>query len=302
MFKGVITALITPFKDGGIDWEAFDNLVEWQIEQGIHGLVACGTTGESPCLESNEHLHIVERCVSLVKGRIPVIAGTGSNSTAKTITMTQKAKDCGADAALIVTPYYNKPSQEGLYQHYKAINDSVPLPVIVYNIPGRCIVDITMETLERIADLSHIAGIKDATGDLSRPSIIAKRISTGFCQLSGDDPTTYDYLEQGGNGCISVTSNIAPSLCAKLYDSFTNGDKETAKTIHEQLMPLHKSLFLNPSPGPVKYAASCLGLCQNELRLPLTPATKDCERSIQTAMIQAGLIPDIEQPLSQNHG
>lgn len=216
MFKGAITALLTPFYNGEIDWKSFDNLVEWQVEQGIHGLVACGTTAGSPCLEPDEHIRILKRCVDIVKGRVPVIAGTGFNSTAKTITMTGKAKDLGADAAMIVTPYYNKPGQQGLYEHYKAVDDNIAFPVIVYNIPGRCIVDITLETLEKISRLPHVAGIKDATGDLSRPALINKIIGDNFCQLSGEDATTYEYLVQGGHGSVSVTSNIAPALCVEL--------------------------------------------------------------------------------------
>lgn len=290
MFKGAITALITPFHNGEIDWKAFDNLVEWQVEQGIHGLVACGTTAESPCLEPDEHILILERCVDIVKGRVPVIAGTGFNSTAKTITMTGKAKDLGADAAMIVTPYYNKPSQQGLYEHYKAVDENIAFPVIVYNIPGRCIVDITLETLEKISSLPHVAGIKDATGDLSRPPLIKKIAGDNFCQLSGEDATTYEYLVQGGHGSVSVTSNIAPALCVEMQESYESGNKERARQINAQLADLHNSLFMNPSPSPAKYAAFRLGLCRNEMRLPLVPADAACEKAVEDAMVKAGLL------------
>lgn len=302
MFEGAFTALITPFKNGEVDWTAFENLVEWQIEQGIHGLVACGTTGESPCLSKEEHSSIVKRCVDMVKGRVPVIAGTGTNNTISTIAATEMAKLLGADAALIVAPYYNKPSQEGLYQHYKAVNDSVSLPVIIYNIPGRSIVDINVETMGRLAQLPNMVGIKDATGDLERPALTKQLTGDNFCQLTGEDATTLAFLGQGGHGSISVTSNIAPKLCAEVYNLWKTGKIEEAKKIDTSLQQLHKDLFLEPSPAPVKYAANLLGLCENELRLPLVKATEHCETAVKAAMIQADLISDQGQPILQAHG
>lgn len=302
MFKGAITALITPFYNGEIDWKSFDNLVEWQVEQGIHGLVACGTTAESPCLEPDEHIHILERCVDIVKGRVPVIAGTGFNATTKTVTMTEKAKDLGADAAMIVTPYYNKPSQQGLYEHYRAVSENVAFPVIVYNIPGRCIVDIELETLEKISRLPHVAGIKDATGDLTRPPLIKKIAGDNFCQLSGEDATTYEYLVQGGHGSVSVTSNLAPALCVELQERYAAGDTERARQINDLLVELHRSLFLSPSPSPAKYAASLLGLCRNEMRLPMTPASAACERAVENAMFKAGMLNGDGNKAQKAHG
>lgn len=295
MFQGYFTALITPFKSGKLDISAFDHLIEWQIEQGIHGLVACGTTGEAPCLTHDEHAAIVKRCVDVVKGRIPVIAGTGTNNTATTITKTEEAKSLGVDAALIVAPYYNKPSQEGIYQHYKAVNDSVDLPVIIYNIPGRCGVDISVDTMARLAVLPNMAGVKDATGDMMRVAQIKDRTGGDFCQLTGEDASICEYLEQGGHGAISVTSNIAPALCAALYNAWEQGDDNSAAQIDKKLTALHKALFLEPSPAPVKYAASTLDLCANELRLPLITATESCEKAVISAMMAAGLISETKQ-------
>lgn len=302
MFKGSITALITPFRDGEIDWDSFDNLVEWQIEQGTHGLVACGTTAESPALTEDEHRSIVERCIDLVKGRIPVIVGTGSPSTAKTIASTRHAKEAGADAALIVTPYYNKPSQEGLYAHYKAVNDAVALPVIIYNIPGRSIVDMNLETMSRLAELPHIVGVKDATADLARPSLLRNKAGSDFCQLSGEDGTAAAFLAQGGHGCISVLSNIAPAECARMQEAWINGDRETFESLRDLLAPLSQALFTEPSPAPVKYAASRLGLCSDEMRLPLIPATEICRKLVDTLMDHAGLTADQKAIKSRMHG
>jgi 4-hydroxy-tetrahydrodipicolinate synthase len=290
MFNGSITALITPFKGGNIDWEAFDNLVEWQIEQGTHALVACGTTAESPTLTENEHNDIVERCVSLVKGRIPVITGTGTPSTAKTIELTEHAKQAGADAALVVTPYYNKPSQEGMYAHYKAINDAVSLPIIIYNIPARSVVDMTNETMSKLAKLENIIGVKDATSDLSRPSAMVEMAGKDFCQLSGEDGTAAEFLEKGGHGCISVLSNVAPSESAQMQNAWREGDLETFKELKTKLAPLAKALFFESSPAPVKYAAYKLGLCTDEVRLPLVKATEECRKTVDQAMSKAGLI------------
>jgi 4-hydroxy-tetrahydrodipicolinate synthase len=301
MFRGSITALITPFRNGEIDWDVFDNLVEWQIEQGTHALVACGTTAESPTLTEDEHNTIVERCIDLVKGRIPVIVGTGSPSTAKTIASTQHAKDAGADAALIVTPYYNKPPQEGMYAHYKAINNAVALPVIIYNIPGRCVVDMNLETMSRLAELPHIVGVKDATADLTRPSLLRSMVGPDFCQLSGEDGTAAGFLAQGGHGCISVLSNIAPAECARMQDAWADGDRETFESLRDLLAPLTQALFCETSPAPVKYAASQLGLCTDEVRLPLVPATQNARRIVDEAMKRAGL-GAVEETKTRIHG
>ena len=289
MFKGSIPALITPFKDGEIDWPAFENLVEWQIEQGSHGLVPCGTTGESPTLSHDEHNAIVERCVDIVKGRIPVIAGAGSNSTVEAIALTQAAKESGANAAMVVTPYYNKPTQEGLYAHYKAIHDAVALPIVIYNVPGRCIIDMSIETMARLAELPNIAGIKDATNDLTRPVALREKVGEDFCQLSGEDATIAAFLAQGGHGCITVVGNIAPSQSAALHESWQNCDGETFVKMRDLLAPLSRDLFCESSPAPVKYAAHKLGLCKNELRLPLVPASDNAQKLVDQAMKHAGL-------------
>lgn len=290
-FGGSITAIITPFRGGAIDVTAFDRLIEWQIGQGTTGIVACGTTGESPVLTLEEHHKVIERTIAVVKSRIPVIAGTGSNSTAKTIELTTHARHAGADAALIVTPYYNKPTQDGLYAHYSAIATAVPdLPIIMYNIPGRSVIDMKNETVARLArDHKNIVGLKDATADLARPQKIKQLIGPEFIQLSGEDATVYDYLEQGGHGCISVTSNIAPALCAQLHQAWQRGDKAAAKTINDRLMPLHKALFVETSPAPVKYALSRLGFCTDELRLPLVPASAAARQAVDDALTAVGI-------------
>lgn len=290
MFHGSITALITPFKNGEIDWPAFDNLIEWQIENGTHGLVLCGTTGESPTLTSDEFKSIVERGMSLVKGRIPVIAGTGSNATAKTIEQTQYALDAGADAALIVTPYYNKPTQEGLFAHYQAIAQSVNIPIIIYNIPGRCIVDMSVDTMAHLSALPNIVGVKDATSDLKRVKQTKAAISKPFCQLSGDDLTALDFLREGGDGCISVVSNIAPTLASAMQNEWRQGHQDKATAINDTLMPLNKALFVETSPSPVKYGASRLGLCTDEVRLPLVHATEKARQLMDQTMESAGLL------------
>lgn len=292
MFKGSITALITPFtNDGDVDWKAFDNFVEWQIEQGSHGLVPCGTTGESPTLTHDEHKQIVKRCVDIVAGRVPVIAGTGSNNTAEALELTQEAKDDGADAALVVTPYYNKPTQEGLYAHYKKLNDDVDIPIIIYNIPGRSIVDMSLETMSKLSELKNIVGVKDATADLARPLALRDRIGDDFCQLSGEDGTATAFLAQGGQGCISVTSNIAPKLCSDMHEAWQNNDIATMEKCRDLLAPIHEALFVESSPAPVKYAASKLGLSTDMVRLPLVPATQGCRQTVDLAMQHAGLNP-----------
>ncbi len=301
MFKGYFTALITPFKNGEIDWQAYENLIEWQIEQGISGLVPCGTTGESPTLSHKEHNDIVQRCVGAVKGRVPVLAGTGSNSTAEALEMTQHAKDAGADAALVVTPYYNKPSQEGLFQHYKAIQE-VGLPVIIYNIPGRCVIDMSIETMARLAELPNIAGVKDATNDLARPLNTRSIIGPDFRQLSGEDATATGFWAQGGHGCISVTSNVAPALCSAMFTAWEEGDLDTMKDLRDRLAPLHKALFCETSPAPVKYAASKLGLSTDEVRLPLVPASDAARATVDTAMDFAGLLSGNENGKVSAHG
>ncbi len=290
MFKGSIVALITPFKDGKVDEKAFQAFVEWQIAQGTQGLVPCGTTGESPTLSHEEHMRVVELCVEAAAGRVPVISGTRSNSTAEAVALTRHAKEAGADAALVVTPYYNKPSQEGLYQHYKAIHDAVELPIVIYNIPGRCVVDMSVATMARLAKLPNIVGVKDATADLTRPLRTRLEIGPDFCQLSGEDATITAFLAQGGHGCISVTANIAPAQCAALHRAWQAGDLATVERLRDQLMPLHNAMFVETSPGPVKYAASLLGLCSEELRLPLVPVTDGTRATMRDAMVKAGVL------------
>lgn len=302
MFQGSYTAIITPFRDGALDKEALDNLLEWQVDQGSHGIVACGTTGESPTLTHDEHLYIVERSVAVVKGRVPIIAGSGSNSTAKTIELTREVRARGADGALVVTPYYNKPTQEGLYQHYRAVAEAVDIPVIVYNVPGRCAVDIKTETVARLAEIPNIAGIKDATADLSRPAHLAQLAGPDFIQLSGEDATVCAFLAAGGHGCISVTSNIAPALCAQLHNAWKNGGAAEANQINDRLMPVHKALFVETSPAPVKYAAQLLGLCTDEVRLPLVPASTAARAAVTEALEKAGLISRNSGPILRAHG
>ncbi len=297
MFKGYITALITPFRNGEIDWKAYDNLIEWQIEQGISGLVPCGTTGESPTLSHDEHMAVVKRCVNVVNKRVPVIAGTGSNSTREAVGLTRHAKETGADAALVVTPYYNKPTQEGLYQHYKVIQD-LGLPVIIYNIPGRSVIDMSIDTMARLAELPCIVGVKDATNDLSRPLMTRTRIGADFCQLSGEDATIGAFLAQGGHGCISVTANVAPGLCSGLFDAWDKGDLKTFAEIRDLLAPLHKALFCETSPAPVKYAASVLGLSSCEIRLPLVEASAKARETVDLALAATGILPSGQQKIS----
>ncbi|PZQ48442.1 MAG: 4-hydroxy-tetrahydrodipicolinate synthase [Micavibrio aeruginosavorus] len=302
MFKGSITALITPFKNGEIDWNAFEKLVEWQIESGTHGLVPVGTTGESPTLSHDEHHQVVQRCIAIAKGRIPVIAGTGSNSTREAISLTEHAQKDGADAALVVTPYYNKPSQDGLHAHFKAIHDATDIPIIIYNIPGRSVIDMSNDTMCKLAELPRIVGVKDATGDLARPLNIKNRLGDSFCQLSGNDDTVTGFLAQGGHGCISVTSNIAPAQCAKLHNAWQAGDLKTMCEMRDLLAPVHKALFCEVSPPPVKYAASLLGLGTDEVRLPLVPASKTARVAVDEAMALAGLISGAPASTLRAHG
>jgi len=290
MFKGSFVALITPFRNGAVDEKAFQDHVAWQLEQGTHGLVPIGTTGECPALEDEEQKRLIALTVEVAKGKVPVIPGTGFNSTAHTIHATKAAKKAGADAALVVCPYYNKPTQEGLYQHFKAVHDAADMPIVIYNIPGRSSVDMTNATMARLAKLPNIIGVKDATNDLTRPLKLKIEIGDGFSQLSGEDATAVAYLAQGGDGCISVTANVAPALLSEMHTAWQKGDVKTVQRINERLMPLHDALFAETSPAPVKYAASLLGRCTPEVRLPLVetmPATQD---RVQTAMRGAGLI------------
>jgi 4-hydroxy-tetrahydrodipicolinate synthase len=290
MFKGSLVALITPFRDRELDESAFQEHVAWQIGQGTHGLVPCGTTGESPALDDDENKRLIALCVEVAKGRAPVIAGTGTNSTEHTIELTRGAKAAGADAALIVCPYYNKPTQEGLYQHFKAIHDAVDLPIVIYNIPGRSSVDMTNATMARLAKLPNIVGVKDATNDLARPLRMRVEIGGGFCLLSGEDATAVAYLAQGGDGCISVTANVAPRLCSEMHNAWQRGDLSTVREINQRLIPLHDALFAETSPAPVKYAASLLGRCTAEVRQPLWAIMPDTQDKVQQAMRGAGLI------------
>ena len=287
MFKGSITALITPLKNGKVDEKAFQDFVEWQINQGSHGLVPCGTTGESPTLTHEEHERVIDLCIETANGKVPVIAGTGSNSTDEAISLTKYSKQAGADAALIVTPYYNKPTQEGLYNHFKAINDSCNIPIIIYNIPGRSVVDINIETMKKLAKLKNIIGVKDSSNDLSRPLLTTESIGKNFCQISGEDATVVPFLSQGGHGCISVTANIVPKMCSDLHNAWQKGNFKKVQSLNSFLFPLHNVLFLETSPGPVKYAASLLKICSEELRLPLVkvePSTKKEIKSILTKL------------------
>jgi 4-hydroxy-tetrahydrodipicolinate synthase len=284
MFEGSFVALITPFRDQALDEQAFLAFVDWQVEQGTEGLVPVGTTGESPTLSHDEHKRVVELCIEAAAGRVPVVAGTGSNSTAEAIELTKHAKEAGADAALVVTPYYNKPTQAGLYAHYKAINDAVDLPILIYNIPPRSVVDMTVETMAKLAKLPNIVGVKDATQDLVRPLKTRLAIGPDFCQLSGEDATALALMVQGGHGCISVTGNVAPRLCADMHRAWRDGDSAGAMAVNERLLPLHDALFCEASPGPVKYAASLLGLCTAETRLPLCEIADASKTKVKSAL------------------
>jgi 4-hydroxy-tetrahydrodipicolinate synthase len=288
-FKGSITALITPFKDGKLDAPAFEKLVEWQIDRGTHGLVPCGTTGESPTLSHDEHKQVIELCIETAAGRVPVIAGTGSNSTAEAIELTRHAKEAGADGALVVTPYYNKPTQEGLYLHYKAINDCADIPIIIYNIPGRSVIDMSVETMARLFKLSNIVGVKDATANMARVSQQRAAMGADFIQLSGEDATALGFMAHGGTGCISVTANVAPALCAEFQLACLAGNFRLALQLQDRLMPLHDALFVESNPGPVKYAASKLGLCNGETRLPLAPIAASSRKRVDDALATVGL-------------
>lgn len=292
MFRGSIVALITPFKDGAFDEAAYRALIEWHIDEGTEGIVPCGTTGESSTLSHAEHQRVVEVCVAAVRGRVPVIAGTGSNATDEAIQLTRHAKTAGADAALVVTPYYNKPTQEGLYQHYKAICDAVDLPIIIYNIPARCVVDMSVATMARLAELPNIVGVKDATQDLGRPIRTRLAIGPQFCQLSGEDGTALPFLAAGGHGCISVTANVAPRLCAQMQQAWRAGDVATASAISDRLTPLHAAMFCETNPSPVKFAASLLGKVRPGVRLPLVEISEDNRALVRRVMAGAGLLSE----------
>jgi len=289
MFHGSLTALITPFRNGEVDEPAFQKFVDWQIREGTDVLVPCGTTGESPTLSHEEHMRVVELCIEAAAGRVPVIAGTGSNSTAEAIHLTRHAKQAGATAVLVVMPYYNKPTPEGQYRHFKAIHDAVDIPIIIYNIPGRSVVDMSVETMARLAKLPNIVGVKDATNDLARPVRTKLAIQKDFCLLSGEDATVMAFLAQGGHGCISVTANVAPRMLADMHGAWQRGDVKTAMAINERLTPLHEALFCEASPGPVKYAANLLGHCQADLRLPLCEIGEASKQKVQRALASAGL-------------
>ena len=290
MFTGSLVALVTPFSNDAVDEAAFQSLVEWQIDQGTHGIVPCGTTGESPTLTHVEHRRVVELAIEAAAGRVPVIAGTGSNSTQEAIELTRHAREAGADAALVVTPYYNKPTQEGLYQHFKAIHDAAELPIIIYNIPGRSVIDMTVATMARLAKLPNIVGVKDATANLQRPLDVRREIGPDFCQLSGEDATVVAFLAQGGVGCISVTANVAPALCSQLHEAWRAGHYQEAFRIRDLLGPLHNAMFVETNPAPAKYGVSLLGRCENSVRLPLVTVGKDSEARVRAEMVKLGLI------------
>lgn len=302
MFRGSIPALITPFKNGEVDLKTFADFVDWQIESGSHAVVSCGTTGESPVLDDEEVKAIFDKTVATVKGRIPVIAGTGSNSTRKTIKLTQMARECGVEAALIVVPYYNRPTQDGLYAHYKAIHDATDLPIIIYNVPSRCGTEIDVDTIIRLAELPRIVALKDATADTSRTTRIKAVVKPSFSVLSGEDALAGGFLAQGADGCISVTANIAPKECAAFQDAWANGNMDMFKALQTRLMPIHKALFVESSPAPVKYAASVLGWGTDEVRLPLVPASAKARAAVDAALQQSGLIADAASVKLRSHG
>ncbi len=289
-FAGSFTALVTPFRNGSPDEEAFRGLVDWQIAEGTNGLVPVGTTGESPTLSHEEHGQVVEWCVDQVKGRVPVIAGAGSNSTAEAVALARHAEAAGADAVLVVTPYYNKPTQEGLYQHFKAVNDAIGIPIIIYNIPARSVIDMSVECMTRLFELKNIAGVKDATASMVRVSQQRQAMGPDFNQLSGEDATALGFMAHGGHGCISVTSNVAPRLCAQFQNACLEGDYAAALGLQDKLMPLHNALFIETNPAPAKYALSVLGKCAETVRLPMVPVGEKTRAAVRDAMVHAGLV------------
>jgi 4-hydroxy-tetrahydrodipicolinate synthase len=291
MFKGSIPALVTPMRDGSVDETAFVGLVEWQIAEGSHGLVPVGTTGESPTLSHDEHKRVVELCVEAARGQVPVIAGAGSNSTREAIEFAVHAEQAGADAVLVVTPYYNKPSQRGLYEHFKAVADAISIPLVIYNIPPRSVIDMSVETMRRLfEDCENVVGVKDATANLARASLQRHEIGEGFVQLSGEDATALGFMAHGGRGCISVTANVAPKLCAEFQEACLAGDFRAALGLQDRLMPLHRALFLEPSPAPTKYALSVLGRMAEDLRAPMVPVGEETRGEVKAALRHAGLL------------
>ena len=293
MLRGSITALITPFADGAVDEKAFSAFVDWQIKEGSHGLVPVGTTGESPTVTHEEHRRIIEICVDVADRRVPVIAGAGSNSTDEAVALTRFAEDVGADAVLSVVPYYNKPTQEGLFQHFSAVARATSLPIVLYSVPGRTVVDLTVDTIARLRDAhTNVVGVKDATASMERVSMQRAKLGADFVLLSGEDMTALGFNAHGGHGCISVTSNVAPKLSSQFQNACQQGNYAAALMLQDKLVHLHKNLFLENNPGGVKYAASKLGLCRNELRLPMIPITESNEKAIDSALSHAGLLPN----------
>lgn len=289
-FRGSFTALVTPFRDGAVDEKAFRDLVDWQIAEGTHGLVPVGTTGESPTLSHAEHENVIAWCVEQAAGRVPVIAGAGSNSTSEAVRFARHAESVGADAVLVVTPYYNKPTQEGLYQHFKAVNDAIGIPIFIYNIPSRSVIDMSVDTMARLYELKNIAGVKDATANLARTSLQRQAMGAGFIQLSGEDATALGFNAHGGVGCISVTANCAPRLCAEFQNASLAGDLKTALALQDALLPLHTHLFAETNPSPVKFALSVLGRMSEDVRLPMVPVSETTQALVTKAMRHAGLI------------
>ena len=290
MFRGSITAMVTPMRQGGIDVDRLESFVDWQITEGSHGLVPVGTTGESPTLSHDEHKRVVEITIKVANGRVPVIAGAGSNNTVEAIDLARHAEASGADAVLVVTPYYNKPNQEGLYQHFKAINDAIGIPIIIYNIPPRSVVDMSVETMARLFELKNIAGVKDATGNLARVSLQRQAMGSEFIQLSGEDMTALAFNAAGGHGCISVVSNVAPALCKQLQDTTLAGDYEAGMKVQDRLVPLHHAIFMEPGLAGAKAGLSMLGRGNEEVRLPLLPVSPQAKAAIRKAMVHAGLL------------
>ena len=290
LFRGSFCALMTPFTEDGLDEQAFQQFTQWQLDQGTHGVVACGTTGESPTVSHAENKRVIDLAIEVCGGRAPVIAGTGANATAEAIDLTAHAARAGADAALVVTPYYNKPNQEGLYQHFKAVHDSADIPIVIYNIPGRCVVDMSVETTARLATLPRIVGVKDSTKDIQRPYRTRVALGEGFTQLSGEDGTVLPFLAMGGHGCISVTANVAPKQLSEMHEAWQRGDLATVQRINDRLMPLHDAMFCDPSPAPAKYGATLLGFGNGRLRLPMVPCSDAARRQVREAMSGAGLL------------
>ena len=290
MFSGSIPAVVTPFIDDNVDYNSLVKLLNHLIDSGSHGLVPCGTTGESPTLSHDEHKKIIEETIRIADKRVPVIAGTGSNNTVEAIEFTNHAEKSGADGALVVTPYYNKPTQSGLYYHFKTIAEKTNIPIIIYNIPGRSIVDMTIETMIELSKIKNIIGVKDATNDLFRPLLTRKKMQNDFCYLSGEDGTALAYLAQGGHGCISVTANVAPKLCSQMHNEWQNGNITQCQEINLKLSSLHNALFLESSPGPVKYAASLLGLCNESTRLPLSEINDNTKKEIKSCLVELQLL------------